>query len=110
MNSKQPALRTPDGKYLIVRGRLWRATNPSLPEHLRVELTTLLMAARREVRAALAQDDLGRLKAARAAVQAAKVGLGERGEVWWNDGTPDFNRCLVKNTPYALWYQALRLS
>jgi hypothetical protein len=23
---------TPDGRYIMVRGRLWRATNPNLPE------------------------------------------------------------------------------
>jgi hypothetical protein len=34
------------------------------------------------------------------------VGLGERGAVWWKDGTPDLNRQLAKNTPYAPWYAA----
>jgi hypothetical protein len=34
----------------------------------------------------------------------AKVALGERGPVWWSDGAPDFNRHLVKNTPYRSWY------
>jgi hypothetical protein len=47
-----------------------------------------------------------RLRAARAAVQAAKVTLGERGPVWWTDGAPDYNRHLVKNSPYAQWYAA----
>jgi hypothetical protein len=32
------------------------------------------------------------------------VALGERGPVWWADGTPDLNRKLVKNTAYAAWY------
>jgi hypothetical protein len=27
--------------------------------------------------------------------------------VWWSDGTPDYNRRLVKNTPYADWYAEL---
>lgn len=40
----------------------------------------------------------------RAVVQRAKVGLGERGPVWWDDGAPDYNRRLVKSTPYAGWY------
>ena len=41
-------------------------------------------------------------RAARAKVHAAKVALGERGPVWWDDGAPDYNRHLVKNTPYAV--------
>jgi hypothetical protein len=28
----------------------------------------------------------------------------ERGAVWWDDGAPDMNRKMVKNTPYAGWY------
>lgn len=62
------------------------------------------MAARREVRAAGRAHDMGRLAAARAAVNEAKVALGERGPVWWSDGAKDFNRHLVENTPYAHWY------
>jgi len=41
------------------------------------------------------------------AVDAAKRGLGERGPAWWTDGGKDYNRCLVKNTPYASWFDAL---
>ena len=29
---------------------------------------------------------------------------GERGPVWWTDGEPDWNRHLVKNSPYAGWF------
>ena len=32
--------RTPDGRYLVVRGRLWRATNPHLPEAEKERLVT----------------------------------------------------------------------
>lgn len=103
-------LRTPDGKYLVVRGRLWRATNPALPEATRADLTSALMAARREVRAALAAEDALRLRAARSAVHSAKLALGERGPVWWTDGSPDFNRHPVKNTPYWAWYEASQVS
>ncbi len=42
--------------------------------------------------------------APRKAVDRAKTALGERGRVWWNDGTPDYNRKNVRNTPYASWY------
>ena len=51
-------------------------------------------------------DDSAAREQARQAVDAAKHALGERGPVWWNDGAPDLNRHLVKNTPYAVWYQA----
>lgn len=96
---------TPDGRYIVVRGRLWRATNPNLPNDERQRLTAQLMDARRRLRGQAPAD--GRA-AARAAVDAAKVGLGERGPVWWTDGEPDFNRRLVKNTPYAVWYAILQ--
>lgn len=99
-------LRTPDGRYLVVRGRLWRASNPGLPEQERAALVSQLMAARREVGAARRSGDREWLAKAGAAVDAAKRGLGERGPVWWLDGAPDFNRHLAKNTPYASWYAA----
>lgn len=85
----------------MVRGRLWRASNPALPEAERARLVGELMAARRAVREA--GGDEAALAAARARVQAAKVALGERGPVWWDDGAPDFNRKLARNTPYAAW-------
>ncbi len=84
-----------------MRGRLWRASDPALPEAERQRLVGLLMDGRRAVRDA--RDDPEKMKAARAAVQRAKVELGERGPVWWNDGAPDWNRTLAKNTPYAEW-------
>ena len=83
---------TPDGRYFVVKGQLWRCTNPLLSEDVRQRLVVQLMAARREVKAAKASGDNGELTVARAHVQAAKVALGERGPVWWNDGSPDFNR------------------
>ena len=95
--------RTADGRYFLVRGRLWRCTNPSLAEDERVELTRRLMAARRQVKAALKASDAETLAAARAEVDRAKVALGERGPVWWADGAPDYNRRLARTTPYADW-------
>lgn len=95
---------TPDGRYFVVRGRLWRLSDPALPEDRRRSLTSELMAARRAVAAAQRAKDADALAAARAAVQAAKVALGERGPVWWDDGAPDYNRHMAKNTPYAGWY------
>lgn len=93
--------RTPDGRYIIVRGRLWRATNPNLSDAERQHWVNALMDARRAVRDAKRRADSAALREARAGVQAAKVALGERGPVWWEDGAPDWNRYLVKNTPYA---------
>ncbi|APE29463.1 hypothetical protein BMF35_b0208 [Aurantiacibacter gangjinensis] len=78
---------------------MWRATNPALPKGQRQKLANELMDARRAVRDA--KDDPAAMKAARARVHAAKVALGERGPVWWDDGAPDYNRSLVKNTPYG---------
>lgn len=95
---------TPDGRYLIVRGRLWRAANPHLPADTRATLVRQLMQARRAVKTALQADDPIALRTARAAVDAAKTALGERGPAWWTDGAKDVNRHLVKNTPYAAWY------
>ncbi|AKT41377.1 uncharacterized protein CMC5_055770 [Chondromyces crocatus] len=98
---------TPDGRYLVVRGRLWRCANPSLDPETRRALVESLMRARREVGQALRAGDAADLSRARARVHAAKVALGERGPVWWTDGAPDHNRRLVQNTPYAGWYASL---
>ena len=101
-------LTTPDGHYVVVRGRLWRASNPGLNVERREALVHELMKARRGVKAALRVADPAQLARARSAVDAAKVALGERGPAWWSDGARDFNRHLVKNTPYADWYEAAR--
>lgn len=76
----EPPETTPDGRYLVIGGRRWRATDPAIPEERRDELTRVLMAWRREVRRAKGTADE---PDARAGVQAAKVALGERGEPWW---------------------------
>jgi hypothetical protein len=96
---------TPDGRYIVVRGRLWRRADPALSPETRERLVKTLMTARRAVKAALRADDAIALKAARGEVDAAKVALGERGPPWW-DG-PDLNRRLVKGTPYAAWFRDL---
>lgn len=64
------------------------------------------MDARRGVKSAKAGQ--GNMKLARAAVDAAKVALGERGPAWWDDGAPDLNRHLVKDTCYRDWAASLR--
>lgn len=96
---------TPDGRYLVVNGRLWRCSNPALDAGERQHWVNQLMEARRAVKAAKASGDPDEMKVARAAVQTAKVALGERGPVWWEDGSPDFSRYKVANTPYADEYR-----
>lgn len=95
---------TPDGRYFVVRGRLWRKSDPTLAEDVRAALVAQLMAARRGLRGPGSESERAQ---ARQQVDAAKRALGERGPVWWNDGAPDFNRTLVKNTPYRAWFDAL---
>lgn len=95
---------TPDGRYFVVRGRLWRRTDPALSPERRQALVSDLMTARRAVRSALAAPDSGALRRARDDVEAAKVALGERGPVWWTDGAGDLNRKMAVNTAYAEWF------
>jgi hypothetical protein len=38
---------TPDGRYFVVRGRLWRMANPKLDEDEKIPLVRRLMTARR---------------------------------------------------------------
>lgn len=98
---------TPDGRYFVVRGRLWRRSDPGLPEERRIALVGDLMQARRAVGVALRHEDAAGVATARAAVDRAKIALGERGPVWWRDGAPDLNRRTVARTPYANWFKQL---
>ncbi|WP_298806730.1 hypothetical protein [uncultured Pseudokineococcus sp.] len=97
-------LTTPDGRYLVVRGRLWRCSDPRLSPERRAALTQELMSARRAKGAALRAGDDAAREAARARVDAAKHALGERGPVWWDDGAPDLTRHLARTTSYAEWF------
>jgi hypothetical protein len=81
--------RTPDGRWLVVDGRRWRAADPALPDDVRARLLHHLGVARSAVRSARSADDGAALAAARARVGAAKTGLGERGPVWWEQGPAD---------------------
>jgi hypothetical protein len=69
--------RTEDGRHIVVNGRRWRATDPSIPDSFRQELVDELMAARRAVKSS-EQD-------ARRRVHDAKTALGERGHPWWEE-------------------------
>ncbi|WP_430450826.1 hypothetical protein [Rhodopirellula europaea] len=96
---------TPDGRYFVHQQRLWRCTNPNLSEQERQQYVRELMKARRGVKSAKASGDEDAMRMARDAVNAAKIKLGERGPTWWNDDT-DHNRQLVRNTPYADWWES----
>jgi hypothetical protein len=80
-------------------------SDPSLPEERRAELVKDLMDVRRALRG---QADASMRAQARSKVNDAKVALGERGEPWWRDGAPDYNRRMAKNTPYADWFAQLQ--
>ncbi len=73
--------RSDDGRYVVVDGRRWRASDPGVPDSFRQELVDELMSARRAVRAQ--EPD------ARDRVQDAKVALGERGPRWWDEPSDD---------------------
>lgn len=79
-----------DERHLVVDGRRWRRSDPSIPEPLRAELVAELMAARR-----LVQVDP---QAARPRVQDAKVALGERGRAWWEPRDDEAHRDRIAAT------------
>lgn len=93
---------TPDGRYIVVDGRRWRATDPSIPEHWRVHLVGELMDARRAVGAGKRRGDEDGVAAARARVQDAKVALGERGRPWWEPLEQDAVQERARSTARAL--------
>jgi hypothetical protein len=84
---------TTDDRYVLIGGRRWRATDPSIPDSLRAELVAELMAARRNVPIDPAT--------ARPRVNDAKVALGERGDPWWAP-TPRGQRNRLAATILAL--------
>jgi hypothetical protein len=69
---------TPDGRYFVAGGR-----HGAWPIRISIEAF------------------------AHKAVDVAKRALGERGPVWWRDGSPDLNRRMAKNSSYSSWHAAL---
>ena len=111
-------LTTPDGRYIVIQGRLWRAANPSLPAEAKVRHMRELLNGRRALKAAKTSGDEEAVTAARKLIAAAQAGLGERGKVWWKDGAPDYNRTLADRrgavdarlTEYRWLLEELRVS
>ncbi|SFH14320.1 hypothetical protein SAMN04488039_103277 [Sulfitobacter dubius] len=91
-------------KFSIFKNRLSHCTNLTLPEAERAALVKELMQARLAVKNAKTNEDV---KTAQGKVHEAKVALGERGPVWWNDGAPDVNRHHPKNRLQAVWWRGL---
>ena len=84
--------------------------NPGLDEVKRTGLVVRLMKARRAVRDAKEAADPEAEATAHRMVDEVKQALGERGPVWWDDGSPELNRYMAKNTLYAGWYAKLARS
>jgi hypothetical protein len=91
--------RTPDGRFVVVDGRRWRTADPDLPDDVRARLLHHLGVARSGVRTAGRAADEAAVAAARARVQLAKTGLGERGPAWWEQDDDERR---------ARWESALR--
>ncbi|MEG8275386.1 hypothetical protein [Streptomyces sp. AHA2] len=91
MEPQRSPERTPDGHFVVVGGRRWRATDPAIPEEIAARLRRHLMSARRAVRSATSAADAHAERTARARVNQAKIALGERGAPWW-DQTADERR------------------
>ncbi|WP_038200850.1 hypothetical protein [Xenophilus azovorans] len=95
---------TPDGRYIVARGRLWRAANPGLTREERQRLVERLMDARRAMAIARRGGEAAAPRQARSQIHAARIALGGHGPPWWTDGAPDLDRHLVRDSPYAQWF------
>lgn len=91
----------PQRAFIIIGGRRWRTSDPSVPDNLRQELVNELMAARRAVRDGKNQSEIRR---SRRRVNDAKVALGERGHAWWLPPSPTAtNRRIEAAVRALLW-------
>lgn len=74
-----------DERWLVVGGRRWPRTDPSLPADVVAALESHLGRGRSGVGAAKRGGDDDAVAAARQRVGLAKHGLGERGPRWWDE-------------------------
>lgn len=72
-------------RWLVIHGRRWRRTDPSLPADVVEALNSHLGKGRSGVRAGKKAGDDERVAASRRRVGLAKAGLGERGPYWWDE-------------------------
>ena len=78
-----------DEHWLVIKGRRWRRTDPSLPDDVVDALKSHLGRARSAVGVTRRAGDADATTAARVRVNLAKTGLGERGPRWWETAEPD---------------------
>lgn len=90
---------TDDGRYIVVNGSRWRATDPLIPDDRAAELRRALMAWWRAKRSALAAGDEAGVAEAQRGVQAVKVALGERGRPWWEQDDQERRRRWLSTVP-----------
>ena len=75
-----------------------------MPDAERRGFIKKLMQGRLAIRSAQTEEEL---EQANALVHAAKVGLGERGPVWWDGDAEDYSGLDPTRTPYADWWRSL---
>ena len=95
---------TPDGRYFVSKGQLWRKTDPRLDDSERRAAIKAMMQARRDIAQAVTEAED---RDARTRINAAKTRLGERGPVWWDDGAPDESGLAPDQSSYAEWWAGL---
>lgn len=95
---------TPDGRYFVSKGQLWRKTDPRLDDGERRAAIKAMMQARRDISKAGTEAEE---QDARARINAAKTRLGERGPVWWDDDAPDESGLSPIKSSYADWWVGL---
>jgi hypothetical protein len=78
-----------DERWLVINGRRWRRTDPSLPADVVDRLKSHLGRGRSGVRKAKGANDAEAVRRAREIVNLAKHGLGERGPYWWDEAAQD---------------------
>jgi hypothetical protein len=70
---------TPDGRYFVVGGKLWRMSNPELDPRRKSALVHELMDARRAIKETKSAGDQGAEAEAHRAVDRAKQVFGRAG-------------------------------